>query len=44
LPGAQLIEHDLVDEYRLMIEPILLGGGPATVQERRRPSSGVDTV
>ncbi|MDQ3886153.1 MAG: dihydrofolate reductase family protein, partial [Actinomycetota bacterium] len=24
---AQLIEHDLVDEYRLMIEPILLGGG-----------------
>ena len=25
--GAQLVEHDLVDEYRLMIEPILLGGG-----------------
>jgi dihydrofolate reductase len=25
--AAQLIEHDLVDEYRLMIEPILLGGG-----------------
>ncbi|OBI86813.1 dihydrofolate reductase family protein [Mycobacterium sp. 1245805.9] len=24
---AQLIEHDLVDEYRLMLEPILLGGG-----------------
>ncbi|OBI16335.1 deaminase [Mycobacterium sp. E2327] len=24
---SQLIEHDLVDEYRLMIEPILLGGG-----------------
>jgi dihydrofolate reductase len=23
----QLVEHDLVDEYRLMIEPILLGGG-----------------
>jgi dihydrofolate reductase len=22
-----LIDHDLVDEYRLMIEPILLGGG-----------------
>jgi dihydrofolate reductase len=25
--AAQLIEHDLVDEYRLMLEPILLGGG-----------------
>lgn len=25
--AARLVEHDLVDEYRLMIEPILLGGG-----------------
>jgi dihydrofolate reductase len=25
--AAQLVEHDLVDEYLLMIEPILLGGG-----------------
>jgi dihydrofolate reductase len=25
--AAQLIKHDLVDEYRLMIEPMLLGGG-----------------
>jgi dihydrofolate reductase len=25
--AAQLVEHDLVDEYRLMIQPILLGGG-----------------
>jgi dihydrofolate reductase len=25
--AKQLIEHDLVDEYRIMIEPILLGGG-----------------
>lgn len=25
--AAQLVSHDLVDEYRLMIEPILLGGG-----------------
>jgi dihydrofolate reductase len=36
--AAQLIEHDLVDEYRLMIEPILLGGGkrvfPETGQAR----------
>ncbi|MEA2190473.1 MAG: hypothetical protein QOI73_594 [Solirubrobacteraceae bacterium] len=25
--AAQLIEHDLVDEYMLMIEPLMLGGG-----------------
>lgn len=25
--AAQLVHHHLVDEYRLMIEPILLGGG-----------------
>ena len=25
--ATQLVERDLVDEYRLMIEPILLGGG-----------------
>ena len=25
--AAQLVEHDLVDEYLLMIEPVLLGGG-----------------
>lgn len=24
---SQLIENDLVDEYRLMIEPVILGGG-----------------
>jgi dihydrofolate reductase len=33
--AAQLIEHDLVDEYRLMLEPILLGGG-----KRIFPSDG----
>lgn len=36
--AAQLVEHDLVDEYALMIEPILLGGGkrifPETGQAR----------
>ena len=25
--AAQLVEHDLVDEYVLLVEPILLGGG-----------------
>ncbi len=25
--AAQLVERDLVDEYGLMIEPVLLGGG-----------------
>jgi len=27
--ACQLVDHDLVDEYCLMIEPILLGGGKA---------------
>ena len=33
--ASQLVEHDLVDEYQLMIEPILLGGG-----KRIFPSDG----
>jgi dihydrofolate reductase len=37
--GRQLVEHDLVDEYCLMFEPILLGGGktifPADGQARQ---------
>jgi dihydrofolate reductase len=37
--AAQLIEHDLVDEYVLMIEPLLLGGGKGIFPEdgRARP-------
>ena len=37
--SAQLIEHDLVDEYVLMVEPILLGGGKRIFPEggHRRP-------
>ncbi len=44
--AAQLIEHDLVDEYRLMIEPILLGGGKRIFPEdgRARPLELVSTT
>ncbi len=44
--AAQLIEHDLVDEYRLMIEPILLGGGKRVFPEdgRARPLELVSTA
>ncbi len=37
--AAQLVEHDLVDEYRLMIEPIMVGGGKRIFPEdgRARP-------
>jgi dihydrofolate reductase len=31
--ARQLVQHDLVDEYRLMIEPILLGGGKRVFPE-----------
>jgi dihydrofolate reductase len=33
-----LIEHDLVDEYRLMIYPIVLGSGKRLFREARVPS------
>lgn len=33
--AAQLIKHGPVDEYRLMIEPILLGGGKRLFPQRR---------
>ena len=44
--AAQLLEHDLVDEYVLMIEPILLGGGKRVFPEdgRARPLELVSTV
>jgi len=29
----ELIEHDLVDEFRLMIDPVLLGGGKGIFRE-----------
>ena len=37
--ARQLVEHDLVDEYVLMIEPILVGGGKRVFPEdgRARP-------
>ena len=34
--ARQLVEHDLVDEYLLLVEPILLGGG-----KRIFPDSGL---
>ena len=34
--AAQLIENDLIDEYNLMIEPVILGGG-----KRLFPEDGV---
>ena len=44
--AVQLVEHDLVDEYRLMIEPILLGGGKRLfpVDGRARPLELVSTI
>ena len=44
--AAQLVEHDLVDEYRLMIEPILLGGGKRLFPDdgRARPLELVSTT
>ena len=44
--AAQLIEHDVVDEYRLMIEPILLGGGKRVFPDdgQARPLELVSTT
>jgi dihydrofolate reductase len=40
-----LIEHELVDEYRLMIDPLLLGGGKRVFRDDgvRRPLRVVDS-
>jgi dihydrofolate reductase len=37
--ASQLVEQDLVDEYRLMIEPILLGGGTHLPGRRSGPTA-----
>jgi dihydrofolate reductase len=44
--ATQLVEHDLVDEYRLMIEPVLLGGGKRVfpADGRARPLELVATA
>ncbi len=44
--ARQLVEHDLVDEYRLMIEPILFGGGKRVFPDdgRARPLDLVSTT
>jgi dihydrofolate reductase len=44
--ARQLVEHDLVDEYRLMLEPILLGGGKSIypTDARRRPLELISVV
>ena len=44
--ARQLVEHDLVDEYRLMIEPVLLGGGKRIFPDdgQARPLELVETT
>jgi dihydrofolate reductase len=43
--AAQLVSNDLVDEYRLMVEPIVLGGGKRLFPDdgRARPLELVST-
>jgi dihydrofolate reductase len=44
--ARQLVENDLVDEYRLMIEPVVLGGGKRIFPEdgTMRPLELVSTT
>ncbi len=44
--ASQLVSNDLVDEYRLMVEPILLGGGKRIFPDdgRARPLELVSTT
>ncbi|MDP9405990.1 MAG: dihydrofolate reductase family protein [Actinomycetota bacterium] len=44
--ARQLVEHDLVDEYLLMIEPVLLGGGKRVFPDdgQARPLELVSTT
>jgi dihydrofolate reductase len=44
--ATQLVAHDLVDEYVLMIEPVLLGGGKRVFPDdgQARPLELVSTV
>lgn len=44
--AAQLVAHDLVDEYVLMIEPVLLGGGKRVFRDdgQARPLELVSTT
>lgn len=41
--AAQLIEHGLVDEYALMIEPVILGGGK-TIYPRAGTARKLDLI
>jgi dihydrofolate reductase len=42
--ARQLVEHDLVDEYTLLLEPVMVGGGKRFFPEdgRKRPLELVD--
>jgi dihydrofolate reductase len=44
--ARELVEHDLVDEYRLMLEPVILGGGKRIFPEdgTMRPLELVSTT